>query len=385
MVHMRARMLLGLIAVAAFAAVLLSMGSSPSMAPSVAQGAGEDQRQDRTQFVDGSERADALSRAQVWVQPAVPIASAYLGQEPKTPRDLDCTFKLRPPSGTTPKFDCVTTDGEEIRIKYGIGAELHAEAAATRLLRALGFGADLVTLVERLRCFGCPKEPFTTTRIVSAMRVEDLYARVIDEDAEVRFPWVAVERRFPFPAIEVPEGPGGWAFYELDKVDAKKGGAPRAHIDALRLLAVFLAHWDNKSDNQRLVCLAQGWAAGSRCAEPFLLVHDLGSTFGPRKVDLSDWERAAIWSDRATCTITMRDLPTGGATFGTARVTEEGRLFFSRLLASLTDSQLLDLFAGARFDQRRGPLTPQWPAEEWARVFKARRDAIAQGATCPQV
>ena len=29
----------------------------------------------------------------------------------------------------------------------------------------------------------------------------------------------------------------------------------RADLDALRLLARVLAHWDNKSENQRLVCL----------------------------------------------------------------------------------------------------------------------------------
>ena len=29
--------------------------------------------------------------------------------------------------------------------------------------------------------------------------------------------------------------------------------APRAEVDAFRILAAFLAHWDNKSQNQRLV------------------------------------------------------------------------------------------------------------------------------------
>jgi hypothetical protein len=381
---MYARVFLGVLGGAALVLLLVSLRSAPSSLAAT-QDAGVASRPDRTRFVDEAERADALSRAQVWRRPSAPISSAYLGQEPSTPRDIDCTFTLKPPSGTTPKFDCVVDGGKEIRVKYGIGAELHAEAAATRLLRALGFGADSVTLVERLRCFGCPKEPFTTAKIVAAMHVEDLYTRIADEQSDETFPWVAVERRFPFPAIEVAEEQGGWAFYELDKVDATKGGAPRTHVDALRLLAVFLAHWDNKSDNQRLVCLTQNWAAGTPCSEPFLLLHDLGSTFGPRKVDLDDWERAPIWSDRATCTITMRDLPAGGATFGSARVSEEGRLFFSRLLASLTDRQLLDLFSGARFDRRRGPLTPQWSADEWARAFKVRRDAIAQGPACPQV
>ena len=46
-------------------------------------------------------------------------------------------------------------------------------------------------------------------------------------------------------------------------VDPSKGGAPRAHVDALRLLAVFLAHWDNKAENQRLVCLSETWPQGT--------------------------------------------------------------------------------------------------------------------------
>ena len=55
------------------------------------------------------------------------------------------------------------------------------------------------------------------------------------------------------------------------------GGAPRAHVDALRLLAVFLAHWDNKAENQRLVCLSPTWTKGKPCPQPFLMLQDLGS------------------------------------------------------------------------------------------------------------
>ena len=46
----------------------------------------------------------------------------------------------------------------------------------------------------------------------------------------------------------------GWAWFELDRIDAARGGAPEPKIDALRLLAVLLAHWDNKGANQRLIC-----------------------------------------------------------------------------------------------------------------------------------
>jgi hypothetical protein len=40
----------------------------------------------------------------------------------------------------------------------------------------------------------------------------------------------------------------------LPLVDPAKGGATRAELDALRLTAILLGHWDNKASNQRLVC-----------------------------------------------------------------------------------------------------------------------------------
>src|SRR6185436_15716105 len=48
---------------------------------------------------------------------------------------------------------------------------------------------------------------------------------------------------------EVVKADQGWAW---DEVDALRKGEPE--WDALRLLAVFLTHRDNKAPNQRLVC-----------------------------------------------------------------------------------------------------------------------------------
>jgi len=90
--------------------------------------------------------------------------------------------------------------------------------------------------------------------------------------------------------------------------------------DALRLMAVLLAHWDNKDDNQRLVCLSQIAPTGTRCDEPFLLLQDVGATFGPNKLDLEEWEHAPVWHDRATCMLSMQQLPYHGGTFEPVRV-----------------------------------------------------------------
>ena len=86
---------------------------------------------------------------------------------------------------------------------------------------ALGFGADSVALVERLRCFGCPREPFTTMKIVEATRTQHVYGRVVNHDTYQEFEWVAVEQKFDAPAIETRDVEG-WAFWELDKIEVEK-------------------------------------------------------------------------------------------------------------------------------------------------------------------
>jgi hypothetical protein len=335
---------------------------------------------DRT--VTNADRDEALARAQVWIPPKVPVAAAYFGVDPSTPRELTCRFKVSTLGGTTPKFNCELANGEMVRVKYGSGGEIPAETAASALLRALGFGADEVQLVQRLRCYGCPDEPFLTMKATELTGSASFYERSIDFDTFKDYEWVSIERKFPAPSIET-EDIEGWGFFELEKVDSAKGGAARAHVDAMRLLAVFLAHWDNKPENQRLVCLTPDWQEGSGCTRPFLLLHDVGATFGPRKLDLASWEKVAIWQDRATCTLSMRELPHGGATFRETRVLEDGRQFLGRFLSQLSERQLTDLFITARFDHHGGPLNRTRPVADWVRVFKEKVTAITAGLPCP--
>jgi len=335
--------------------------------------------------VSAEERADAIARARVWHEPSVPIPEAnLLGGGTPALAELSCKFKISELSGTTPKFDCELDSGEVIRVKYGKGPEIPAEAAATRLLNALGFGADEITLVGKLRCYGCPEEPFSTMKAVELTRAQPLYRHVVNYESYEDFDWVAIERKFEARPIETTTLEG-WAFFELETIDPEKGGAPRSHVDAIRLLAIFLAHWDNKAENQRLVCRSREWPENTRCRQPFLLLQDLGATFGPSKVDLEAWQQVRIWDDRATCRISMRDLPFNGATFGDARVTESGRLFLARLLTQLSERQLTDLFSGARFDQKRGLFSAIHPVQDWVRAFKAKVAAISEGAPCPSV
>jgi hypothetical protein len=341
-----------------------------------------ERRATETRVVSPEERLDAIARAQVWRDPA----AGNSARMPPTAviENLSCRFILKRLNGTTPKFNCLLDTGEEVRIKYGSGAEIPAEAAATRLLRALGFGADEIALVHHLRCYGCPLEPFATSKAVQIVRGRDVYEHAIDYDGFHDFEWVALERKYDAWPIEAVMHEG-WAFAELDHVDASKGGAPRAQLDALRLVAVFLEHWDNKADNQRLVCDTRDWPPDTPCPAPLMMLQDLGATFGPRKVNLRRWSTSTIWADRTRCRITMRHLPYSGATFVDTQVTEEGRQLAARLFARLTADDVADLFRGARFDQGRGVFSDVHPVARWVDAFNARVDMIRDGPPCPPV
>jgi hypothetical protein len=337
-----------------------------------------------TKKVSVGQRLDALARAQVWKPPAVPVSKARLAPEPGQPPVIECKFKITELGGTASKFDCVLDTGEQIRVKYGRTLEIPSEVAATRLLRSLGFGADSVTLVERVRCHGCPSAPFMTMKAVDLTQTETVFKKLVDYGDHKDFEWVAVEQKHHGRAIET-DSAEGWAFFELIGVDAGKGGAPRAHVDALRLMAVFLAHWDNKSENQRLVCVDSDSPDDGTCQKPFAMLQDVGAAFGPTRVDLKRWEQAPIWVNRGTCTVSMETLPDRGGTFAPVTITDAGRRLLASLLGQLRDQQLTDLFTWARF-HRLKPFIPsrQHTVAEWVGVFKRKVREISEGPACPQ-
>ena len=70
----------------------------------------------------------------------------------------------------TPKFDCALSSDDKIRVKYGEqNGEIYSEVAATRLLWALGFGADRVYPVKVI-CNGCPEDPMKNFKKVDGSR-----------------------------------------------------------------------------------------------------------------------------------------------------------------------------------------------------------------------
>jgi hypothetical protein len=327
-------------------------------------------------------RTAALHQARVWM-PADP-ASADLGVNPPDPSGtlsepiVHCRYLDSPARGTTAKFDCALRDGEVVKVKYGHTGEIQAELAASRLLTALGFGADRMYLVPRVRCYGCVRTPFYTNWVLDRIRARAWVARSVPGDRYTDFEWAAVERHFDGVPIEAGAHEG-WAWFELDPIDPSLG-AGRAERDALRLAAMLLAHWDNKASNQRLVCLAPAPSGPAPCPRPFALINDLGATFGPNKVSLDHWKAALIWADRARCTVSMRRFPYGGSTFSDTAISEEGRQFIARKLTALSERQVTSLFTGARFREFGGRTDGN--ARAWASALLDKVRQIASGAPC---
>ena len=316
-------------------------------------------------------RLAAIRRAQVWAP--TPVASMDLKAGPAA-RDafafnelVTCQYRDKPMTGATPKFTCVVGKDDELKVKYGVeNGEVYAEVATTRLLWALGFAADRVYPV-RVACNGCSADPHTNKR---------------ETKNQVLFDPAAVERKTKGTAIEIAPD-SGWVWSELDEVQEAAGGAPVAHRDALKLLAVFLQHTDNKAAQQRLVCVGGDEGEDSTCEETWMMVQDVGLTFGRANlfnrrliasVNFEQWSQVPIWTDAPSCIGNLA--PSQSGSLENPRISEAGRKFLADLLVQLSDAQLIDLFEAARFPQRKAASVRAATSEQWVEAFKKKRDQI---------
>ena len=328
-----------------------------------------------------AERQQVMERAQVWrpmnTSSLDLIEGPVLPASQRIPEQVACTFVFpdKPLGGMTPKFKCDLGKGDEVKVKYGEkNGEVYAEVAATRLFWALGFGADRMYPVQ-VTCRNCPIEPW--------------YWATEKRVPEKTFEIAAIERRLPGKRIQTKEDEG-WKWPELDTVDEKAGGAPRAHRDALKLLMVMIQNSDTKPSNQRMLCLPEAvkadGAGNETCARPLLYVQDLGYAFGEatllstKKNDLQAWSEEPIWKDPAQCVGNIKKSLPG--TFKDPVISEAGRKFLDDLLARLSDKQITDMFTAARVDRFHRHAERNPPISEWVRVFKKKRDEIAT-ARCP--
>jgi membrane-associated phospholipid phosphatase len=316
---------------------------------------------------DDPDRATLLARAQVWMPTDVAARDLRVG--PADPgafapgETVRCHYLDKDLDGASLKFACRLGTDDEVKVKFGgTNGEVYAEVAATRLLWALGFGADRMYPV-RVICRGCPED----------------FGPAGDAPGERLIDPAAIERRMPGRELRAA---AEWSWAEIDQIDAEAGGAPRAHRDALKLLAVLMQHTDTKPEQQRLLCLDEA------CAQPFMMLNDVGLTFGRANltnanavasINLEQWAQTPVWKSGDTC---VGNLPRSlSGTLKDPIISDEGRRFLAQLLARLSDGQIRDLFSVARVQRR-----PQQAADgavatpgvdAWVAAFKRKRDEIA--------
>ena len=331
------------------------------------------------EFLAPAERTAAIQRAQVWHPTRVAAMNLRTGPRGKgafAPGEtVTCDYVDDKLGGTSPKFACAVSPGDVVKVKYGRhNGEVYAGVAATRLLWALGFGADAMYPVHVI-CRGCP-------------------ASLAEKDEAPsnppRFDVATIERKMSGHNMEAKDGPG-WVWPELDQVDPAAGGAPLAQRDALKLLGVLIQHTDSKMEQQRLLCEDEKGHKHdlAKCGTPFMMVHDVGETFGTgsqlnrqavSSVNLAEWINTPVWKDAKRCVGNLTESQTG--TLVNPTISEAGRKFLADRLNALTDRQLHDLFEVAQFTTRPQADGKPTTIDGWVEAFKQKRHDIT-AASCP--
>jgi hypothetical protein len=324
---------------------------------------------------DEAARREVISRSRVWSRTNIPSTDLKAGPHGDGAftfhQTVYCDYVDKKLPGHSAKFDCTIGGHDKVKVKYGgANGEVYGEVLTTRLLWALGFGADRMYPVNVI-CRGCPEE----------------FGGILRSPHEFRFDPAVIERKMA--GKEWPhDNAGGWSWAELDLVNADAGGATPAQRDALKLLAVFVQHTDSKPANQRILCTDSASArSGGSCEHPFLMLNDVGLTFGratrlngddASSVNLEAWRKTPVWKDDRAC---VGNLPKSiKGTLDNPVISEEGRRFLADLLMQLSDRQIHQLFEAARIELRlRSPgdaLSGFSSIDEWADVFKAKRSEI---------
>jgi hypothetical protein len=320
-------------------------------------------------------RDDAFARARIFREEVFDATAVDFAADPNSgavdPNQTICKYQPDEVTGTTPKFECVLANGEKVKVKYGWTKEIPSEIAATRLLHALGFGADRVSRVASVRCYGCPFEPFYTRSLAEILGLTTFFDKRIDYTSFRDFHQVGVERNLDGEPIEVGKE-RGWSFHELKAIKPARGGATRGEVDAMRLMAVFLHHWDNKTSNQRLICESLD---SDDCEHPLAMIQDAGSAFGPKKADLHNWRSRPVWADHARCVVSMKDLPYNGGTFDDVAISENGRRLLGERLRQLSADQISALFTAAGLEH----------VPEWVASFQDKVRQIVARPSCPSL
>lgn len=388
-------------------------------------------------LVDPELRASYIKQASVWwPEQEANIANKDLFNGPPNPyhlqthQTIDCDFVQPDPTdpigGTTPKFKCSYEykPGKKVdlKIKYdqqsssaldwkNPNPEVYASLVSQRVLWALGFGSDQ-SVPLAVNCRGCPLEPWTYIQMVQGHDEEDLLSGWMNLDLVNSGKWnttlplvsfssalayIKMDKYVDGDAItwinpDDGEVHTGFAWPELYSEPTPNADQQTAR-DALSVLAAFLGHCDNFDGNQGFICLTDDKSQlsatkGTTCkGTPFLYIHDIGGSLGygwdlrhkdfwPDYFDLHQWQQAAVWGNTKRCEVTVNGVP-GCSWRGNLQVSEAGRALAARLLAQLTNKQIMDLFSSARAQLMRGE-----SVEDWVTGFQQKMQSEVLGIVC---
>jgi len=363
--------------------------------------------------VTPAQRLDALKRARV--REDVDVASRDLYRGPRgslsfaVDEEIRCDFVPRPIRGWSEKFFCRLDDGRVFKVKYVENdrfKEVYGEVLGTRLFWALGFFTDRM-LPVRVTCRGCPRHPWTWVNAGHNPKKLDEAGAIppLPPEAEIgtyTFDPAALEE--PLDAAWIEERPNqGVTWHSLEQVDPSAGGATKADLDALRLLAAFAQCADNSAEQNVLACprgeILPADGDGPVCRRPVVYVGDLGAVFGhgglttahEGRVDYDGWRSLSVWRDAATCTARLNSIggPLRPSTLRHPVVGEAGRALLASLLDQLSDRQIADLFRAARVDRlhqttREGEGSREVTIDDWVALFRTKREEITHHPGCPQ-
>lgn len=336
-------------------------------------------------------RAEAERTARVWQEPD-PGYDPVLGYNPaQGPRlggltvdqngmaaPITCTANKDPNkgAGTTPKFHCsiagvVDEDGELIRYKVKPhfkgqtrdkrNGEIYGEFLSSRFSRALGFFADDEWVVD-VTCADCQNsltsnfQGTSYTPFQPAAGVELALGRGIDVDCNNK------------DGAAIPDALEG----------LRRGGAPRAQIDAFKLWLAFIDHGDTKTDNQKFSCLdSKRNPDGTRTCKPgqaVFYVSDMGSTWGTTSSS-ENKARLKGWKGKDPIKVSGGSCQTTAKSVGDATVSEEGRQLLATGLQRLLDAEASNGLITRVFRASRNHERDESP-EAWTAEFTRKARTI---------
>jgi len=331
--------------------------------------------------VSPQSRAAYLAQAILWEpQNIAEVTAERIRQGEPTSlqpdQDVSCTYLYKTHEdlgGTSPKFECQGQNRKTYRIKYGVKA--HTTVAASRLLWALGFGAAISTPVK-VMCAGCPPDPWNKPQpIQGKTSFKEAVIQKLKEGKEITIQGKA----------EV-----GWSWKkDLPLVSNAAGGATRAQIDALKLIAVFIQQGDTKSAQQKLICRPEDYDPNTDvCRKPYMYVYDLGNTFGSdglrvHPLNFEKWKHKSVFKDQSICTGNLRqNIGNGRDGLTLPKISEEGRLFLADLLSQFISdrSRVVAMFEVAHMEMA----DHRHSADDWADVFTLKALEIINHSSCPK-